>query len=227
MLTFKDIIASTVTTDWQPVLASAADKYHSDLRKVEELYQLGELSILPVQELVFNAFNRFNQAELKVVILGQDCYPTKGDAMGLAFSVPSTRKCAASLRNIFKELMHEYNVSRANTDLTDWASQGVLLLNTALTVQEGTAGSHLKCWKPFTWEIIKYIGSHHRNVVYILWGKHAQLYEELIDKNNNLILKGIHPSPLAARSGSFVGCNHFKLANEYLIAHDKASIKWI
>lgn len=227
MSTFKDIIASTVSTDWQSCLTLVAEKHQQQLKHIETLYENGELSILPPRELIFNAFNQFNQNELKVVILGQDCYPTKGDAMGLAFSVPSNRKCAASLRNIFKELEHEYNIPRKDTDLSDWAQQGVLLLNTALTVQEGTAGSHLKLWKPYTWDIIKHIGSQHSNIVYILWGRHAHQYEELIDTSNNLILKGIHPSPLAARSGSFVGNNHFKLANDYLSQHDKTPITWV
>jgi uracil-DNA glycosylase len=196
------------------------------LRSEEEKYD-DVLEILPTVDMIFNAFAHFNIAETKVVICGQDCYPTKGDAMGLAFSVPSGRRCAASLRNIFKEIELEYGIKRTQTNLTDWAKQGVLLLNSALTVREGCAGSHLKAWKPFTWDIIKYIGKELEHVVFILWGNHAQQYIQLIDQSKHLILKGIHPSPLAARSGNFVGNGHFKAANEYLEKFDKDVIKWI
>jgi uracil-DNA glycosylase len=131
------------------------------------------------------------------------------------------------LRNIFKELENEYGVKRTETDLTDWAEQGVLLLNTALTVRESSAGSHLKFWKPFTWDVVKHIATKTKNTVYVLWGAHAQEYESLIDKENNLVLRGIHPSPLAARAGNFVGNGHFQKANEYLVKFDKAPITWV
>ena len=113
---------------------------------------------------------------------------------------------------------------RKNGDLTDWAKNGVLLLNTALTVRENCAGSHLKIWKPFSWDLIRILSQKVKNVVYILWGSHAHSYSELIDSENNLILKHSHPSPLSRRP--FVGNNHFKLANEYLYEHKNIAINW-
>lgn len=219
-----------VQTTWKDVLLYAYERHGSNIDSFlsnESVKYRDVLEVLPSEGDIFNAFIQFNIDDLNVVILGQDCYPTKGDAMGLCFSVPQGLKCAASLRNIFKELERAYGVKRINTDLTDWAQQGVLLLNTALTVREGCAGSHLKVWKPFTWEVVKYIASHKQNIVYILWGNHAQEYEKLIDTDNNLVLKGIHPSPLAARSGSFVGCGHFELCNEYLRKFDKPAVDWV
>ena len=213
-----------IKTNWKDILSKLDKK---DLDKL-----LGEDKLLPEPNLIFRAFDFFNIEDLKVVIIGQDCYPTKGNAMGMCFSVPETQKCAASLRNIFKELHAEYGIARTQTDLSDWAAQGVLLLNTALTVKEGVAGSHLRKWKPFTWELIRKMNEkaegvvRTEGVVYILWGAHAREYAEIIDGDRNLILTGIHPSPLAARSGKFVGCNHFKKTNEYLSKIGKPEISW-
>ena len=223
-------IINTITTDWREVLLECLEPHENALQTIftehEEKYK-DALDILPTADQIFNAFMHCNIKDTRVVILGQDCYPTKGHAMGLSFSVPSNIKCAASLRNIFKELHHEYNTQRDNTDLTDWAEQGVLLLNTALTVREGAAGSHLKQWKPFTWDVLTYLSTYHDNICYILWGNHAHEYARLINPDKNLIIKGIHPSPLAARAGSFVGCGHFKLANDYLTSVNKPNIKWL
>lgn len=225
----KEII-DHVPTDWRSVLDDCYRTCGPDIDKVIKHHHdvYGDaLDILPPKNLIFNAFAHFGIEDCKVVIIGQDVYPTKGDGMGLCFSVPRGRRCAASLRNILKELEAEYGQERTDTDLTDWAEQGVLLLNSALTVREGCAGSHLKAWKPFTTEIIKYIGKTLKGVVFILWGNHAQEYEKHIDISKHHILKGIHPSPLAARSGSFVGCGHFKTCNDLLRASGKSEIKWI
>jgi len=218
-----------IKTNWKDILSQL------DKKDLDKLFKdLEDDKLLPEPHLIFHAFDFFNIKDLKVVIIGQDCYPTRGNAMGLCFSVPESQKCAASLRNIFKELYAEYGIIRTQTDLTDWAKQGVLLLNTALTVKEGSAGAHLKQWKPFTWELIQRINSHATGVptgvptgvVYILWGTHAREYEKIIDGDRNLILTGIHPSPLAARSGTFIGCNHFKKTNEYLSKIGKSEISW-
>lgn len=184
-----------------------------------------ELEVFPPSGKIFNAFSHFDPSGLRVVILGQDVYPTKGDGMGLSFSVPQGTRCAPSLRNILKEVSRSCG-SRQNTDLTDWARQGVLLLNTALTVREGSPGSHIRAWKPFTTSVVRHIASACNNVVYMLWGNHAQEYEPLIDASNNLVLRSIHPSPLASRSGSFVGNGHFEKANDYLRKFEHAPIAW-
>lgn len=224
-------LINNLNTDWKDLLKQIYndnDGYNIDKYLEDEYVKYNKFfKILPSKNLIFNAFAHFNIEDTKVVIIGQDCYPTKGDAMGLCFSVPSDRKCAASLRNIFKELYNEYGEIRENTDLTDWAKQGVLLLNCALTVLEKSAGSHLKIWQQFTSNIIKYIAKNKSNIVYILWGLHAHKFSKYINEENNLILKHLHPSPLAASKGSFVGNNHFKLANEYLIKNNKEIIKWI
>jgi len=224
-------LINNINTDWKNILIHIYNENNGnniDKFLENEYVQFNVfLEILPPKNLIFNAFTHFNINETKIVIIGQDCYPTKGDAMGLCFSVPNNRKCAASLRNIFKELNNEYGKFRKNTDLTDWAKQGVLLLNCALTVREGTAGSHLKIWQPFTTNVIKYLAKNKTNIVYILWGIYAQQYSKYIDDQNNLVLKHLHPSPLACRSGKFLGNNHFKLANEYLLKNNKELIKWI
>lgn len=223
-------LISNIQTDWKHSVEECYVK-HAD--QLEEIFQNhtsvyeDTLEILPPKNLIFNAFSHFNINECKVVIIGQDVYPTKGDGMGLCFSVPKGVRCAASLRNILKELEAEYGEVRKDTDLTDWAQQGVLLLNTALTVREGCAGSHLKAWKPFTADVIKFINSNLKGVVFILWGNHAQEYEKYIDLKIHHVLKGLHPSPLAARAGSFVGCGHFKACNDILRLMDKTEIKWI
>ena len=218
-------LIDNIKTNWKDIL----NVCYIDKKNLNKLI-LEKDKLLPEPQLIFRAFDFFNIQDLKVVIIGQDCYPTKGNAMGLCFSVPDTQKCAASLRNIFKELHAEYGIMRTQTDLSDWAEQGVLLLNTALTVKEGCAGSHLREWRPFTWDLIKHINSIENDVptgvVYILWGAHAREYEKIIDGDRNLILTGIHPSPLAARSGKFVGCNHFKKTNEYLNKIGKSEISW-
>lgn len=223
-------IIENLETDWKTVLEDCYDAHGDEIENVFEhhasVYQ-DSLEILPPKELIFNAFSHFHVKDCRVVIIGQDVYPTKGDGMGLCFSVPKGVRCAASLRNILKELEFGFGVKRTETDLTDWAQQGVLLLNTALTVREGCAGSHLKAWKPFTTEIIKYINDKLAGVVFILWGNHAHEYQKYVNKDKHHVLKGLHPSPLAARAGSFVGCGHFQACNDILMGCGKTPIKWI
>lgn len=217
-----------VENDWKEILRQIIkpyqDKIDTFITTELDTYE-GLREILPSQELVFRAFCECPFREVKVVIIGQDCYPTKGDAMGLCFSVPNGTRCPPSLRNIFKEIHHEYNEQRKDTDLNDWAKQGVLLLNTALTVREGSPGSHIKTWKDFTRDIVKYIAQNKSNVCYILWGEHAISFKQYLDENHNCVLTHSHPSPLSRRP--FVGCNHFKLCNEYLNLHGMTEIKWV
>jgi uracil-DNA glycosylase len=206
-----------VSTDWSDVLYPLCQKHN--------VINTNDASIFPPQEHIFRAFSFFNMNDLKVVIIGQDPYHTKTLADGLCFSVPNGSKMPPSLRNIFKELERSYNVKRTDTDLSDWAKQGVLLINTAFTVEENKPGSHAKHWKNFTRELLTHIGQNSEHVIYMLWGNHAQSYEDCINVSRNMILKHTHPSPLSRKP--FVGNNHFVLCNEYLIHNSKECIKWI
>jgi uracil-DNA glycosylase len=221
-------LIANLGTNWKDVLLSICPKYKDvinksltdDMEKFEDV-----LSIVPPRDLIFAAFNRFDTDKLRVCIISQDPYINVGEAMGLCFSVPHGVKCPPSLRNIFKELEDEYGQKRTNTDLIDWSDQGVLLLNTALTTLEGKSGHHLKVWKDFTNDVVKHLGQQHENIVYMLWGAHAQSYESLINPEKNLILKHSHPSPLSRKS--FVGNNHFRLCNTYLNTKGFKEINWI
>jgi uracil-DNA glycosylase len=176
-------------------------------------------NIYPPQDLILNAFNQFNKEELKVVIIGQDSYINKGEAMGLCFSVPQGIKTPPSLRNILKEIKN-----RTNPDLTDIAQQGVLMLNRALTVRESRPMSHMPIWESFTEDVIKFIAKNFSNIVYMLWGNPAKELTKHLDVSKNLILTHSHPSPLSRRP--FVGNNHFNLCNEYLIENNKTPVSW-
>ncbi len=220
-------LIGNLQTNWKDVLSQVAATHQDTINESltddqEKFHEI--LELCPPTPLIFNAFNHFNIEDLKVCIIGMDPYINVGEAMGLCFSVPDGVKCPPSLRNIFKEIEYEYGVTRKNTDLTDWAKQGVLLLNTSLTTLESKSGYHMKIWRLFTQDIIKYLGANHKNVVYMLWGAHAQQFEKLIDKKNNLVLKHSHPSPLSRKP--FVGNNHFKMCNAYLTTKNIIEIKW-
>lgn len=219
--------------DWIDILLPLIDLYCEDIDKQVNDDATNLISIFPPKASIFNAFKYCPFNNIKVVIIGQDCYYSRAKncsilANGLCFSVNSEcNKCPPSLKTIFDELYFEYGERRVNTDLSDWALQGVLLLNCALTVREGKAGSHMKIWKGFTEDVIKYLTRECSNIVYILWGEFAKSYAKYINKNNNLVLECRHPSGLAARKGPFVGNNHFKLANQYLEVHGKETIQWV
>lgn len=221
-------LVDQLKTDWKNVLHPIAEKYKNELnafitKEQDDFKDVAD--ILPPSNMILNAFDQFNTTELKVVILGQDVYPTKGDGMGLCFSSLNAKRTPASLRNIFKELEKEYGIQRKDTDLTDWARQGVLMLNTALTVREGSAGSHIKIWKEFTMDVIKHITQTTENLVYLLWGEHAIRYSQYVDVEKNCVLRHSHPSPLSRRP--FTGCNHFMECNNALISYGKDPIKWV
>ena len=171
-----------------------------------------EAEVFPCEEDVFKAFDRCPLEDIKAVIIGQDPYPTPGDAMGLAFSVNEGQKPPRSLNNIFKELHNEFGgVIRTNGDLSDWTKQGVFLLNTVLTVRSHEAGSHRKHgWETITDNAIKLIDGQEQPIVFMLWGNDAQRKETLLTNKNHLVLKAVHPSPLSARRG-FFGCDHFRV----------------
>ena len=227
-------------THWQTMLASNCGNKLLNIDNL--LFQLIAVNttIYPLSPLVFNALVHTPVAKLKVVILGQDPYHGEGEANGLAFSVNKGIKLPPSLRNIYKELELEFLKSNAadfclgldiktlnGTKLVDWADQGVLLLNSCLTVIKDQANSLAKIgWHTVTDEIIRYISCNLTNVVFILWGSFAGHKRYLIDESKHLVLQAPHPSPLSAHRG-FFGCNHFKLANEYLIKYSKSPINWL
>lgn len=184
-------------------------------------------NIFPSMYNIFNSMKLTEFENIKVVILGQDPYHEQGQAMGLSFSVPNGIPKPPSLVNIYKEIEKETNEVMPETgDLTGWAKQGVLLLNTVLTVREHQANSHKnKGWEQFTDGIISKISEGRENVVFMLWGGNARSKKSLIDKNKHLILESAHPSPLSAYNGFFDN-GHFVCANNYLSAHGKSPIKW-
>ena len=184
--------------------------------------------VYPPSADVFNAFSFTPLDDVKVVILGQDPYHGPNQAHGLAFSVPQGVKIPPSLRNIHKELNNdipEFSMPDSG-DLTHWARQGVLLLNSVLTVEQGKAHSHAKFgWERFTDAVIQAISTHTENVVFLLWGSHAQKKGANIDEQRHLVLSAPHPSPLSAHRG-FFGCRHFSQANNWLQSRNKTPINW-
>jgi uracil-DNA glycosylase len=184
-------------------------------------------TIYPPYDDIFNAFKLTPLSDVKVVILGQDPYHEEGQAHGLAFSTPDGRPIPRSLSNIFKEINAEYDYPIPSSGcLEKWARQGVFLLNTVLTVEEGNANSHNKCgWQTFTDKVISILNKQSQPIVFMLWGKQAEKKKELITNENHLVLITSHPSPFSARRG-FFGCDHFKKANEYLTKNNKKEIDW-
>ncbi len=194
--------------------------------------KLAEISkteiIYPPQELIFNALNLTPFTNTKIVIIGQDPYHGAGEANGLAFAVNSGIKIPPSLRNIYKEVALEYNVPMNvdGTHLINWARQGVLLLNASLTVIKDRANSLANIgWHEVTDKIIRHISDNNFGVVFMLWGAYAQKKTSLIDEGKHKILSAPHPSPLSAHRG-FLGCNHFRSANEYIQSLGKDPITW-
>jgi uracil-DNA glycosylase len=217
-------------SDWKEHLHEEFKKtYFKNLMAfVDEEYSNFPDAIFPKKEDVFNAFNICALSNVRVVILGQDPYPTRGHAHGLSFSVQEEVKpFPKSLKNIFKELERDLAIPfPENGNLLRWANQGVLLLNATLTVCEGKPESHAnKGWEKFTDFVLQKLMSERRNVVYLLWGSKAQSKADFINSNDNLVLKAPHPSPLSAHRG-FFGCKHFSLANEYLKETGGEVIQW-
>ncbi len=188
-------------------------------------------NVYPTKDNIFRALNLTPIDKVKVVIIGQDPYHGAGQAQGLSFSVPRGVKNPPSLQNIFKELEAEFNKKsdaevKFNGDLTNWAKQGVLLLNSTLTVEAGKANSHSGLgWESLTDEIIKLISDKCDGVVFLLWGAYARKKKTLIDTKKHLILESAHPSPFSAYSG-FFGNNHFIKTNEWLKDHGRDEIVW-
>ncbi|MBX9808904.1 uracil-DNA glycosylase [Candidatus Gracilibacteria bacterium] len=188
--------------------------------------EYSQYECFPNADNIFRALQDTSFEDTKIVILGQDPYHTPGAAMGLSFSIPNGSKVQPSLRNIFKELESDIGILRTNTDLTDWTKQGVLLLNSVLTVRSGLPASHAgKGWENFTDQIISLISSKKEGVVFILWGNYAISKSNLIDGNKHLIIATPHPSPFSAYRG-FFGSKPFSKINTYLIQNNMSSIDW-
>ena len=184
--------------------------------------------IYPPNSLIFNALNITPLSQVKVVIIGQDPYHGPNQAHGLSFSVQRGVAVPPSLRNIFHELQTDLGIPVSkHGDLTKWAEQGVLLLNSVLTVEAGQPTSHQKRgWEDFTNYVIDVLNEQCENIVFILWGAYAQRKGQRIDPNKHLVLKAAHPSPLAANRGGFFGCKVFSKSNNYLKQHGIEPINW-
>lgn len=218
-----------IEASWKKVLAPLFDKpYFSQISAHLKTEKALRSTIYPKGNLIFNAFEQTTFDNTKVVILGQDPYHNPGQAMGLSFSVPSNVKIPPSLMNIYKELNKDIGMPIPTTgDLTKWAQQGVLLLNSVLTVRANEPASHSKIgWMDFTDDVIKIISDQKKQVVFILWGNFAQQKQIFIDATKHKILKAAHPSPLSAHNG-FFGCKHFSSTNLYLAQHGENPIDWM
>ncbi len=221
-------MASSNLMTWESSVPLMRGGYHRSLLEKTEALR-AERVIYPPSERVLFALEAVAFDDVKVVIVGQDPYHGPGQANGLAFSVPELVKAPPSLRNIFKEIAADIYggapVERS-TDLSDWARQGVLLLNAGLTVEAGAAGSHRDLgWLALTDDIIAQLSTRRAHLVFLLWGRYAQSKREAVDESHHLVLVAPHPSPLSAYRG-FFGCRHFSRANAYLVAHGRSPIVW-
>ena len=226
MILTSDDLRAPVHESWHACLAGQATSLASLVAFLNSENSSGR-DFLPSANVVLRALS-MPLAEVRVLVVGQDPYPTPGSAVGLAFAVaPHLSPLPASLRNVFTELVDDVSASMPATgDLTPWASQGVLLLNATLTVQAHQAGSHQgKGWETFTDAVIHILSERCNNLVFMLWGNYAQKKGSIIDSNKHLVLKTVHPSPLSAYRG-FIGCGHFSAANKYLIANGKEPVIW-
>ena len=213
---------------WEDVISNEKEQEYFKRLKNEIDKRYETTTVFPPKNKIFNAFSKTSIENLKVVILGQDPYHGFGQAQGLSFSTPKEIKNPPSMQNMLKEINED--LQRASFcldgDLTPWAKEGVLLLNTILTVEESKPKSHHKLgWEIFTDNIIKYISTNCENVIFLLWGSPAIAKTKLIDKSKHHILTAPHPSPLSAYRG-FFGCKHFSKTNEILNSIGKTPINW-
>jgi len=216
-----------IETSWYELLKDEFDKdYFLKLRQfIKNEYKTKQ--IFPHPKNIFKAFELTPVNDVKVVILGQDPYHGADQAHGLAFSVQENIKIPPSLSNIYKELYDDLNIPiKRSGNLEYWAKQGVLLLNSVLTVESGKANSHKNIgWEKFTESVISLISKKKEILVFLLWGNYAHKKEDFIESNNHLILKSVHPSPLSAYNG-FFGSKHFSKANNFLKKNNIKEIVW-
>jgi uracil-DNA glycosylase len=217
-----------IEESWKEVLHNEFSKpYFQQITAHLKTEKATGATIYPPGPLIFNAFDKTPFDKVKVVLLGQDPYHGKGQAMGLSFSVPNGIKPPPSLENIFKELHDDIGMPIPQTgDLTKWAEQGVFLLNAILTVRAKEPASHQKIgWQQFTDRVIQILSDEKDGIVFLLWGKFAQEKQVLIDATKHHILKAAHPSPYSADKG-FFGCRHFSKTNQLLAKEGKDPINW-
>ena len=215
-------------SSWKKYLEPEFNKPYMQKLKKFLLYQIQQKkSIFPKGSEYFSALNETAFDQVKVVILGQDPYHGAGQAHGLCFSVRPRVPLPPSLKNIFRELKEDLNVDYPQHGyLESWARQGVLLLNSVLTVTQGQAGSHQnQGWEEFTDRILSLLNDHKKGLVFMLWGSYAWMKGKYLDEKKHLVLKAPHPSPLSAHRG-FFGCSHFSKANQYLLKQGQSEIDW-
>lgn len=220
--------AVALEPSWLAKLASEFDQpYMQQLRSFLQQERQQGKHIFPAGDEFFNAFAHTPLEKVKIVILGQDPYHGEGQAHGLCFSVRPGVKIPPSLKNIYKEINAELGLPiPTHGHLTAWADQGVLLLNSVLSVESGNAASHQgKGWETFTDRVIDVVNREREGVVFMLWGSYAQRKGAIIDTTRHCVLKAPHPSPLSAHRG-FFGCGHFQAANDYLQQRGVASVDW-
>lgn len=216
-----------IEASWKQVLHKEFEKPYFSKLKAQLIADIkAGKTIYPPNDLIFKAFELSPFEQTKVVILGQDPYHNPGEAMGLCFSVPHGVNVPPSLKRIYKEVGKDIGCpAPVHGDLTKWGTQGVLLLNAILTVEKNSAGAHRRYgWQQFTDAVIEHINGALDHVVFMLWGNFAKSKALLIDEQRHLILKSVHPSPLAGNA--FFDNNHFSKANEYLRKHNKTPIDW-
>lgn len=215
-----------IQNSWDEVLSEEfKSEYYLKLREFLKKEYFSQ-TVYPPMNDIFNALKLTPYEKVKVVILGQDPYHEKGQAEGLCFSVPKGVKTPPSLVNIFKEIKDDLNICNTSPELSCWAKQGVLLLNTSLTVREGQANSHSgKGWEILTDAIIKKLNDREQPIVFLLWGANARSKAAFITNKNHLVLSAAHPSPLSAYNG-FFGCKHFSKTNEFLVKNGIDPIDW-
>ena len=212
---------------WKAALAGEFEKpYFASLVRFLHQEKADGKEIYPPGSLIFRAFDLTPVPQVKVVILGQDPYHNPGEAMGLSFSVPDGVRTPPSLKNIFKEIETDLGIRMSGRpNLEGWARQGVLLLNSILTVEAGRAASHRGIgWETFTDAVIRYLSAQTSGIVFLLWGNFAKAKSALIDTSRHHVLTAAHPSPLAG--GAFFGCRHFSQTNQLLAQEGKTPINW-
>lgn len=215
-----------LNSDWLDIIKENNDVYNKFIEIINNLNNENTNVIYPSKVNVFRAFNLTNFNDVKVVIIGQDPYHGENEANGLAFSLNEEVKITPSLRNIFKELNTDLGIERQSKDLSGWAKQGILLINSILTVEKDKPLSHKNLgWQNITDYIIKYISDHKDNVVFILWGKESEEKLKLIDKIKHYVIVSPHPSPFSARRG-FFGSKPFSKTNDYLQKNNQSVIDW-
>ena len=220
----------TIPSTWNEFFQNIQNKdYSIALHKFLDK-EYSEHICYPPRKLLFNAFKLTPLSKVKVVIIGQDPYHEPGQAMGLSFSVPSNVKVPPSRINIYKEIADEYDttIDISNGDLTYLAKQGVLLLNSILSVRAHQPMSHnIKEYELFFQDVLSVLDKQHRPIVFMLWGSSARKLKVLLHNPSHLILESVHPSPLAANKGGWFKNNHFRLANEYLKKNKIMPIDWV